>query len=105
MSFVDITCAASLMIPGPKPSIPVAFDVSSLPMKDKTWSYVIDGIWKSVSFGVLLSVKRRIFFIYFFSKLGNSSEFLLKISAMDEKYSLNFEASFSDFFLYNQLIW
>ena len=39
----DITCVASLMTLGHKPSIKCHFDVSSLPMKDKTWSHVIGG--------------------------------------------------------------
>ena len=47
------------MILGPKLSIPVTFDVSSLSMKDKTGAHMTGGIWKSVCFEILLSVKRR----------------------------------------------
>ena len=75
-----MTWAASLMILGPKPSIPVAFEASSLLMKDTTWSHVIGGIWKSVPSVILLSVRRCNF-----SKLGDSSVFSFKVSVMDEK--------------------
>ena len=36
-------CAAILMILGHRPSIPVAFEGSSLLIKDNTWSHVISG--------------------------------------------------------------
>ena len=40
--------AANLMILGPSPSTPVAFEESSLFMYDSTWSDVISGILKKV---------------------------------------------------------
>ena len=43
--------AANLMILGPSPSTPVAFEESSLLMYDITWSDVISGILKKVFSG------------------------------------------------------
>ena len=42
----DISCAA-VNVSGRKPSVPVACNVSCLPMKIKTWSHVIGVIWRS----------------------------------------------------------
>ena len=49
--------AANLMILGPSPSTPVAFEESSLLVYDSNWSDVISGILKKVFSGSLLFVK------------------------------------------------
>ena len=85
----ETTRVASLMILGPKPSIVVAFDVSVLLVKDKTWPHVIGLLWKSIFSGILLSERR-----HNFSKLSDTSEISFKILAIDGHYSFNFAATF-----------
>ena len=78
--------AADLIIFGPSPSNPVAFDGSNAEIYDNTWSLVICGILKFTLSGTLRLTK--------FPSFDRSGPLvsvlaLFNIFAMDEKYSLS----------------
>lgn len=90
----DRTWPIDLIILGPRPSNPVAFDESSAAINVETCSGVIYGILKKTSSGTLLLMK-----LSSSLRSEDKAQFLLSlnISEIEVKYSFNLAAiSFED---------
>ena len=90
----DTTLASIFIILDPRPSIPVAFEESSLLIYDETCSQVIRGIVKYVLFGIFVLTKSLNLSN---SNVDTSSLSSCMISEMVEKYTFNLVAIFLEF--------